>query len=164
MSTISKLIKPMFGKTCCKTRVGEYRSFKLGFGDKIYHGKPKLIDDFNGEWEIGTYYRSWRILQEGKVICGCNDPVDSNEELDAAVKRITFGRIISITQEPSDIDIRATFDTGIVVDFLSTVSGDDESFHIFCPEHMCATFDAVNGWLIGKSNKPWKKLGDSGSA
>lgn len=161
MNPIPKLIQPMFGKTCCKTRVWRSRSLRLGFGEKIYHGNPKLIDDFNGEWEIGTYRCAWRIIQAEMIICGSNDAADSIDELDAAVKQIDLGRIISLTMCPSGIDIRAEFDTGISVDFLSTISDDDDCFNVFCPDNMCANYDVERGWLIGKSDRPGKLVRES---
>jgi hypothetical protein len=147
---IPSIIQPLFGKTCCKARVWRGRSFRLGFGEKTYHGNPRLIDDFYGEWELGTYRNSWRVIKNGKVICGSNDTVDAIEELDASIKQLTFGKIISLTQERSEIDFRIQFDTGIIVEFLCTVSDEEETLHIFCPDDVCVTFDVVNGWLIEK--------------
>jgi hypothetical protein len=142
------IITSVYGKPCCKQRVWRHKSLTLGFGERIFHGNSKLIDNFWGEWEIRTYCNSWRVIKDQKVICGSNDTVDSIEELDAALGQIAFGRILSLTQEASGIDIRARFDTGIIVDFLTTISEDDETVSIFCPGKICVTFSPAEGWLI----------------
>jgi hypothetical protein len=161
MNTIPKMIDPMFGQSCCRKRVSEWKRISLGFGQEVYHNKPKMVDSFYGEWEIGSYFSAWRIVQNEKIICGSNDAVESIEELDIAVKRIDFGRILSLKMSSSGIDIRAEFDTGVALEFLSTRSGDDESFQMFLPENICVTFGVSSGWLMGKSNKPSKLVRES---
>jgi hypothetical protein len=150
---IKALIKPMLGKICCKKRVWSFKSLTLGFGKKIYHGK-KLVDDFNGEWEITTYCYAWRVIKNGKILCGSSDAVDHVNELTAVLKRIKFGRLVSLEQF-TNFDVRLGFDTGIVVDFLATVSDADEGLDIFCPEHKAIEFTVGSGWKTGPSDKPW---------
>jgi hypothetical protein len=125
---LKELIRPMFGKPCCKKRVWRHRSLCLGFEEKFFHEK-KLIDDFYAEWEIRTYYCAWRVIKDKKILCASSDAVDSIDELDAALKQIEFGCIESLDQF-SDLDIRVKFDTGIIVEFLATISDEDECFHI----------------------------------
>jgi len=145
------IITPIYGNLCCKQRVWQHKSLTLGFGERVLHGNSKLIDNFWGEWEIRTYCNSWRVIKDGKVICGSNDIDDSIKELDAALGQIAFGRILSLTQEASGLDIRARFDTGIIVDFLTTVSEHDETVSIFCPRNVCVSFSPAEGWLIEKN-------------
>ena len=161
MNAVPKIIDSILGQLCCRQRVSEWKRISFGFGDKVYHEKPKLADNFYGEWEMGSYFCAWRIVQDGNILCGSNDAVDSIEELDIAIKRINFGRIISLAMSPSGIDIRAEFDTGVAVDFLSTRNGDDESFQMFLPKNICVTFGVSNGWLMGKSDKPGKLVNES---
>lgn len=151
----------MFGQSCCRKRVTEWKCISLGFGQKVYHNKPKMVDSFYGEWEIASYFCAWRIVQDGRIICGSNETVDSTEELDAIVNKIDFGRIISLKMSLAGVDVRAEFDTDIEMDFFFIRSGDDESINIFCPDDMCATFSVIDGWLIGKSNKPGKLVRES---
>jgi hypothetical protein len=153
---IRALIQPMLGKLCCKKRVWSFKSLTLGFGKKVYHGK-KLIDDFYGEWEIRTYCYAWRVIKNGKILCGSNDALDHINELTAVLKRIKFGRIVSLEQL-TNFDVRVEFDTGIVVDFLATVSDEDEGLYISnCFEHKTIKFTVGNGWKSGPSNKPRPK-------
>ena len=148
----------MFGKPCCRKRVWRSRSLSLGFGKKVYHKSPpfKLVDAFYGEWEIGTYCYAWRVIKNETILCASSDAVDSVDELDAAIKRIKFGRVVSLEQL-TNLDVRVGFDSGIAVDFLATVSDEDEGFHIFCPENKFIGFTVGSGWTIGPSNKPWPK-------
>src|SRR3954451_8206479 len=115
---IREFVKPMFGTRCCRRRVNGPRGLHLGFGEKLYHGDPKLIDTYYGEWEIGTYYCGWRVIKDGKILCGSDDVVEAYAELDAAIQRIEMGAILSLEQL-GHLDIRVGLDTGIVIDFLS---------------------------------------------
>jgi len=148
---VKEMIKPMLGKPCCRQRVWRPRSLSLGFGEKVYHGKSKLVDAFYGEWEIGTYYCAWRVVKNDRILCASSDAIDSLDELDAALKQIDLGCIQSLTQ-PTKFDVRAEFDTGITVEFIATTSDDDECFHIFCPQKLCAAFSAQKGWTTGRSD------------
>ena len=143
----------MFGKSCCRQTVGHPRGLRLGFGEKIYHGNAKLNDSYYGEWEIGTYYASWRILRNNKILCASGDLVESLGELEAIVKKCDFGRIVSLNHM-TDFDLRAEFDSGLSVDFLATISDDDECFTIiYEPGHMAVQFAVGTGWTLGLSNK-----------
>jgi hypothetical protein len=146
-------IKPMLGKLCCNKRVWSFKSLALGFGKKVHHGK-KLVDSFYGEWEIRTYCYAWRVIKNGKILCGSQDAVDSVDELTTVLKPIKFGHVISLEQM-TNFDVRVAFDTGVAVDFLAAVSDEDEGLNIFCPENKVIEFTVGGGWRIGSSDKPW---------
>ncbi|MGD0619750.1 MAG: hypothetical protein ABSB67_19045 [Bryobacteraceae bacterium] len=103
---------------------------------------------------MGTYHNAWRVVRDGIVVFGSQDAVDSIDELNVALGRVELGRFVSLRQ-PSDLDVRIEFDNGIMVDILSTISHEDESFHIFCPGSLAVTFSVRGGWKIGPSDKPW---------
>lgn len=150
---VQEIVEKLVGKPCCRKQVGRNRSLSLGFGDRIQH-KTVLTDGFYGEWEVGTYSCAWRIVKEGKVLCGSQDAVDSIDDLNIAVDRIELSRFSSLRQF-TDLDVRVDFDNGIAVDFLATISDEDECFHVFCPEKLVIVFSAADGWRIGPSDKPW---------
>jgi hypothetical protein len=128
------------------------RSLSLGFGDKIPHGKSRLVDDFYGEWDIGTYTAAWRVVHEGAILCGSQDVVDTLSELDKRLCQIKFGEIKAISVI-SKFDIRLCFDGGIHLDFLGAASEDDELLHIFCPENLCVEYSIFDGWKVGESTR-----------
>jgi hypothetical protein len=157
-SHIEEFLKPMFGKPCCRQRVWRYRSLHLGFGKKIFHGK-KLVDTYYGEWEIGTYSWSWRILKNEKILCSSGDTINSVDALNAVVEKIDFGRIVGLKQL-TDLDVRAEFDTGLAVDFIKTIKDEDEFFHIFYgpkgrrkPGNMVIKFSIGTGWTMEPAYK-----------
>lgn len=151
---VIKTIKPLLGKLCCRTKVGKSKSLSLGFGEKVYHNKPQLEDTFYGEWEVGTYYCSWRIIKDSRILCASNDQIERLEQLDKAVKQIEIGSLKEIHQV-SNFDVRLEFDSGVIIDFLTTISDEDESFHIFCPNNIYVELSWEGKWIIGKSNLPW---------
>lgn len=148
---ILDIIKPILGKRCCRIRVGTSRSLSMGFGEKVYHNNPNLNDTFYGEWELGTYYCAWRVMKGNRILCGASDPDGSIEELNKNINSIEFGCLAAIIQL-SDIDVRLESDSGIAVDFLATISDDDEYFHIFCPNHLHIELSIGGKWSIGKSS------------
>lgn len=151
---ILAIIRPALGKKCCRVRVGAYKSLSLGFGGKKYHNNQKIDDDFYGEWEMGTYYCAWRVCKNNRILCGVSDPEETINDLNARVQKIDFGSLYSVTQL-SEMDIRVETDSGVVVDFLATISDDDEYFHIFCPDNVYIELSKGGKWTIGKSNKPF---------
>jgi hypothetical protein len=150
---ILKAIKPIFGQKCCRARINSFKYLSLGFGKKIFHNNPKLDDEYYGEWEIGSYRSSWRIMRGERVLLGKQD-VEENNELNEKLSKIKFGEIVFIKQI-SKLDIRVELKNNLFVDFLSTFSDIDESFHIFCPDHMFIEMDNKGRWTKGKSNEPY---------
>ena len=127
----------------------------IGFGKKVFHGKEKLQDLFYGEWEMGTYYTAWRVIQYGEILCGSQDSEHSTNDLDKRLKSIAFGSVTAI-YSISIFDIRIEFDIGICIEVLGSISDDDEIFHIFGPNDIYIEYKIRNGWKVGKSNEPWQ--------
>lgn len=152
---VLKKLDPLFGQKVCKTRVWRYKSLMIGFGKKMYHNDPTLIDSFNGEWELGTHYSSWRILKKKKILIGSNDSTDI-KKLNKKVKKIKFGKIISI-RPLTKIDTRVEFDNNICVDFLSTFGDSSEDvFFIFCPDNIYIGLKSNGDWYLEKCAEPIK--------
>jgi hypothetical protein len=145
-------IKPLLGKKCCRVMVGEPKSLRLGFGRKIFHHNERLYDTYYGEWELGTYYCSWRVMKNNHILVAKDDSAH-RDILTKRLKKIVFGHLISIDQL-TDIDVRISFDSGIVVDFIATISDDDHYFHIFGPDHFYVDLSGNGKWTVSKSNEP----------
>lgn len=150
-ASVVPVVSGLLGSTCCRQRVGRSRSLSLGFGKKTPHGNSRLVDDYYGEWEIGTFSAAWRVISNGTILCGSQDVVDSLSELDERIEKIQFGQIRSISLA-SQFDVRVTFDE-MYIEFLATASEQDEIFHIFCPQNLCVEYSIAGGWSAGKSDK-----------
>ncbi|WP_156509242.1 hypothetical protein [Ralstonia mannitolilytica] len=147
------VISDLLGKPCCRQRVGRMRSLSIGVGEKVPHGSPRMVDDFYGEWEIGTYSAAWRVVRDGRILCGSQDVIDSLAELDSKLNSVDFGLVTDVVQI-SKFDIRVCFAGATYVDFISAASGDDEIFHVFCPGNSCLEYSAAGGWRLGSSSRP----------
>ena len=149
-------LSKLYGKPCCRKSTGEFHSFSLGFGEKVFNeNKGKLArkgPEFYGEYEIGTYHREWRVLSLGLVVCGGCDLVDSNAEFDESFCKIEFGSVISIFQ-PNNIDVHVDFDNGLGLDIFSARCYDDEIFHVFSPGHYIG-FNPNVGWVLEDLARP----------
>ena len=154
---VAAIVHEMVGQPCCRAEVGWLRSLSVGFGNLIpVKGLRGQIKEY-GEWEAGVYFNSWRIIRDGKVLCGSRDSVDTVEELDLALKNITFGKFVSL-QQLTAFDIRIECDNRVIIDFLITQSGEEEGFHIFCPRNRIVTFTVKDGWRVGPADGPWKDI------
>ena len=143
---IKEVIDPILGKRCCRKRVGNWKSLSFGFGCKIRHGNPKLVDTYYGQWEIGTYQRSWRVVQGKTILLGGEDAMEI-EELNTALGKIELKRLVAVRQS-SEFDVRIEFDCEKAVEFLGAAS-DDATVRIFCPSDICAQYVIGQGWIIG---------------
>lgn len=151
---VEKFVTGMFGLCCCRKRVGRRRSVSFGFGAEQFHGDPKLLDAFYGEWEIGTYYAGWRVVQSGKILCGSEDVVDSVDKLNDRLGLVELGQPVGF-QMISEFDVRLSLDGDTHVDFLGTFSEADEHVvHIFGPDDLYAEYVVETGWEIGTSAEP----------
>ena len=122
------------------------KSLSLGFGEVSGEKDYRT-------WEFGTYRCAWRVVRNGEVLCGSQDPADL-AELNTVLGGIELGRLASLEQV-NGIDTRVDFDNGVSIDFLATFSDDDECFHIFGAGHLAIVFSIRDGWKVGPSNKPW---------
>lgn len=154
---IQSLIQPLLGLPCCRTKVGEFFSLSLGFGSKV-HAAPTLSGrrfntEYYGEWEVGTYQKTWRVIRRSEILHGGCETVESESELNDRVADLGFGQLTSII-ELSQWDVRMEFDTDHCVDFLG-VDPCEEAFYVFCPNNISITFKSGVGWFVGPSNQPW---------
>lgn len=143
----------LIGQPCCRKRIGRGKSLSLGFGKKVFHGNAKLVDEYYGEWELGSYYPGWRIVQGGKILCASQDSVDSLQELQIRLDKLALGSFISLSQT-TEFDARIDLEGGFHVDFLGAISDDDKTFQIFGPAALFVGFSPLQGWFVGKSNEP----------
>ena len=148
---VSALVSKMVGLPCLRREVGEFKSLSLGFGEVAEQTTPKRRA--YRAWELGTWRSAWRLSHAGTVLCGSKDDNELSQ-MNQTLEQIELGRFLSLKQS-SDLDIRVELDNGIVIDFLTTFSDDDESFHISCPGQIWVQFSAKGGWTVGPSNKPW---------
>jgi hypothetical protein len=149
-----ELVK-LLGKPCSSKSVGEYRSLTLGFGEQIKKSSTRSGVSICSEWELGTYNSAWRIISNGRILCGNMTPVDTNQELDDELAKIALGKIVDIKML-SMFDVRLDLDNEISIDFLSVANYEGESFFVFGPSHLYIQYHYCDGWRIGKSNEPWR--------
>lgn len=153
-SNIQGSFAGLIGRQCCRQRIGRGGGLSVGFGDRVPHSKPKTVDTFYGEWEIGTYSSAWRIVQHEQIVCGSLDAVNSIEKLDEFLQTLKLGSVVAV-EAISKFDIRITLNEGAHIDFMCASNDDDEMFHIFGPESICVEYKCLGGWKVGKSDVPW---------
>ena len=152
-NSVSSLLSPAIGKRVCRIRVGAYRSLTLGVGKRIFHHDPKRTDAYKGEWEFIAYYSAWRIIRNGRIIAGKGDAEDDYSAFTKKLRSIRFGTLASISQ-PSSIDLRLTFSSGITLDMFGTTSDDAAFVDIFLPGNRALCLQPKGKWTIEDSSLP----------
>ncbi|PKG97186.1 hypothetical protein [Paraglaciecola sp. MB-3u-78] len=147
---IDKKIDEVINLRCVRQAVGNSTSLSLGFGKKDNDASTEKYR----EWEIGTYSSNWRVIKNKQVICASLDDVETNEELDAKLKNISFGSIRSVSQNEVG-DVTLFFDNSVLVEFICLSDEDDEMFHVFCPNSEYIEYNPCSGWKTGRSDSPW---------
>ena len=149
---ISELLKKLVGQPCCRQRVNpaNINMLSLGFGNKIYHKKLNKVDNYYGEWELGTYNSAWRLVQNGQLLIGSSNKYNS---LDTILQRINLGNFVGI--DVDGVNISIILDNKVRLDFFPLMN-DSEAFHIFLPQHNYIEFSPETGWVFGRSDLPWK--------
>ena len=149
---IAELIQRLVGEPCTKQEVGRMKSLSLGFGKPVKRA-IKVNEKVYREWEMGSYRSAWRVVKEGRVLCGSTDVSDSLAESNEALAGVELGRLAGVTQVNS-LDVRVEFENDLAVEFLSTFSDDDECFHVFCPGDLFIGYSLHAGWQLSSSNQP----------
>lgn len=151
---ILPLLAGSMGSVCSRKRVRFGNSISIGFGNKIFHNKPKMVDPFYGEWSFSCYHKLWRILQGNKVILeGLNDLYDY-EEIDSILQQIDFGRLVEVTVVDT-LDIAILLDNGIRIEFLACIEEND-TLEVFLPHNKILVYYAnQGGWEYGRIDLPW---------
>ena len=146
-------LEEMVEKNCCLVKVGCYKSIRIGVGEVVEIKNPRFTA-FHGAWEIGAYNAAWRVIQNGKIVCGSSDPIDQIQELQVVLDGLKFGLFRAITPL-SAFDFRIVFNNETTIDILCTFQNSDEIIHIFFPDGWVASYAYRVGWDIELGRKPW---------
>ena len=151
---IEDFFQPIKDLPCCRKHAGEHKSLSLGFGKKTFHHDDTLHNSYYGEWEIGTYSASWRIVKEDRIVCGSGDPVDSYKELNERIKTIDLGTFLRLELR-SQFDVRVFLSNQTYIDFLGCYADQEEDIiHIFAPQNLFTGYSIAKGWYICRSDTP----------
>jgi|LSQX01.2.fsa_nt_gb hypothetical protein len=154
---LQSLVRPMLGLPFCRVKVGEFFSLSIGLGKMIpsplLHSGRRLNTNFYGEWELGSYFSSWRVIRRSEILYSGTRNMDTENELNKRLAGFEFGYLKSIGQL-SEWDVRVESTNDLYVDFMG-VDSCDETFHVFCPNNVSVVFKSGVGWFVGPSNQPW---------
>lgn len=146
-SDINKKLQSIVGQSISTIFVRGKR-LCIGFGEV-----SKATTIAHGEWEVGTYDCSWRVVRDNRVVCASNDAIDIPSELEDSLKACDLGEFVGVMQL-SELDTRFIFTHGNL-DILCTISDDDEILHVFFPDKEVATLSVSEGWVLGRSDRGW---------
>ena len=117
-ASVRAYVESVVGQMCSRRQIGKDRSLNIGFGEVVLHKSARVgevvlhksarVEAEHGTWEIGTYYRSWRIIHGQRIVCGSQDAVDHIDELRQKMNGIEWGHCSAIRQL-TDLDVRMEF-------------------------------------------------------
>ena len=151
---VKMLIGSLLGLGCCRRQAYKKGGLSLGFGNQVPNDRGPSNTPFYGEWEMGSYYGSWRIGKAGNILCASQDMSIDPSDCKNKLAEVELERIVAFDQL-SDLDVRVKFRNGVFVDFLATTSYDDDLFHIFCPGNIYIQLSNGGIWRMCESDKPW---------
>ena len=142
------VLGPMVGQACWRLAVRDNRSLSIGFGAKAEH-RGRVY----GAWEIGNYVGAWRVLRNGSILVASSDAIDSVKELESnldVLRGKSFERLSRVGRH----DVAAQLTDGLIVEFLATISYDDETFHLFAPDNMFISYSVRKAWECSRTDVP----------
>ncbi len=152
--TVIEHLEKSINSNCCSWRVGEGKSLCLGFGKKNYHKDVSLIDDFRAEWEFRSFYSSWRIVKNKRILCSNCVTGSSINQLQQDLESLSFSRLEKIFML-SDMDISIQLSNGLRIDFIANDKDIEEDIiSIFCPNNIFIGFSLKSGWEVCLSDVP----------
>jgi hypothetical protein len=143
-----KLISDLKNLPCCRIDIRNDKTMFIGLGEKCIKKNRLSLVEYYGEWELGTYNASWRILENNKILIGSYD-----ENNNQNINNIIDERFLDIVPL-SDFDVRVKFSNGLLVDFFNCSHEDDEALHVL---HINGNYWELNCkglWTYGHSDLP----------
>lgn len=148
---IPTILADILQKSCCRKRVGEWKSISLGFGKKVFHTK-KSIDSFYGEWEVGTYSSNWEIYQDNNLLFSSKEKEITKIELDMKIQDLFIGYIEGIKVINDGLDVKLILNNNIDILFYAIKDEEDtEVVHFFAPNNIYIEFHPKIGWVVENS-------------
>jgi hypothetical protein len=152
MNDYEELISNLLGQKVCRIQVDDNRSLSIGFGEKVFHQKKRSKDSFYGQWELGSYYPSWRLIKNDRILVGAHD-LESVADIKLNLIELLQGRLINL-EIWKTFNITLYFDDEIIIEFFPATNEEDELFHIFCPENKYIELNSYGKVRIMQSNAP----------
>ena len=134
----------MQGQPLVRARPRKGGGLALGFGQKVFHDKRRLIDPFYGEWEIGNFLGAWRIRRGDSILFGSLDFISTTDDsLLPQLDGTSFQGLRQIGR--FDFEVKLGFE--MCADYFS-VGGDEDVIHIFGPNELVAGYRVGCGWQL----------------
>ena len=150
---IQQELDTVLGQTCCRQYVGSDLSLFIGFGGIIFVKNIWETSYPHGKWEIGTYRRAWRMIENQRIVCGSGSLLESLEEWRQKIGKLEGAKCTGIRML-TEFDVRIEFDHGFCVDIFALFGDDDEVFHMFLPQGRSLGLSIRGEWSAEDDNSP----------
>ena len=141
----------IIGQKLCRIDFRKDKSIFLGLGNRIQPRKENTCVSFYGEWELGSYNASWRILYDGKIVMA-----SQSDSLKYKAREIQVDSefLLLQVQEITPYDIRIVFSNNLIFDFFSCHTEEDELFHVLKTDGTWWEKGSSGEWKKGRDNSP----------
>ena len=125
MNILDNLRQELINQQICRIDFRRDKSLFIGLGNK-YPTFRKAVS-FYGQWEIGTYNASWRIIKDGKILIASESEKLMTEEKEI----VSFPQFkLEEINEPTLFDLSFVFSSNLKIDFFNCYTEDDEFVHV----------------------------------
>lgn len=147
MNILDNLRQELINQQICRIDFRRDKSLFIGLGNK-YPTFRKAVS-FYGQWEIGTYNASWRIIKDGKILIA-----SESEKLIIEEKEIVSLPQFKLKEidEPTPFDLSFVFSKNLKIDFLNCYTEDDEFVHVIKIDKTWWEKKQNGLWLKGKDD------------
>ena len=149
MNILKDLENEILNQNLCRIDFRKDKSLFLGIGNRIYSTAENRCVSFYGEWEIGTYNSSWRIIKDNKICLASESDI-----VKESYKEIVIDKIITLLQiqEITPFDLRFIFSDGLIIDFFNCYCDEDEMIHVLKNDGTWWEKDFCGIWHKGLSS------------
>ena len=125
MNILDNLRQELINQQICRIDFRRDKSLFIGLGNK-YPTFRKAVS-FYGQWEIGTYNASWRIIKDGKILIASESEKLMTEEKEI----VSFPQFkLEEINEPTLFDLSFVFSSNLKIDFFNCYTEDDDFVHV----------------------------------
>lgn len=151
INILQDLESEIIGQKLCRMDFRKDKSVSLGLGNRIQPRRKNTCVSFYGEWEVGSYNASWRILYNGEIAIASQSEL---LEYKAQEIQIDSDFILLKIQEITQYDIRFVFSNNLMVDFFNCYTEEDELFHVLKTDGTWWEKNCRGEWKKGKDELP----------
>ena len=156
VSKLHSVISDLAGQRCWKSEFAYGDELTLHFGRRSRIRHPKLPDETEGEWILGTCGTAWSLFTPTGIV---RSRAEVTKDIEQSVKAIENSKVTEIDVSIPGNILTLTFSNGCLFRILPTISKEDvsdevPSWELFMPGNMFVAFGPGTRWSLKRADVP----------